>query len=319
MCVKAEAEGADDSGCMKRAPSTRSFEPPRLDSTREVRPSLRIVRAAEHAASGVRGGAASPLPPLSRVVECVVDDCAGLAYRALGRHTPDLLLKRLGAATPRRRTDFYTLARIVHSMPAFPGAVLECGTHHGATLLGMAHILRCRRVRARVYGLDSFEGFPEPTWEDASDDGTMHPWVHKGALGDASFDELMARLRRMRLSEQVTVIKGFFRDTLPRLAAERFSLVHLDGDLYESYMSCLEFAYPRMLAGGYIVFDDYGSPVYVGARRAVEEFFADKPEIVQYFPDAPGIRYFVYMGGAIAPGARAEEVESREVAERRAA
>jgi hypothetical protein len=246
-----------------------------------------------------------------------MDAGANAAYRWLLRHSPDLLLKRLGVATPRRRPEFHTLARILRTMHAVPGAVLECGTHHGATLLGMAHLLSCRGIPARLYGLDSFEGFPEPAPEDTLDDGALHPLVHRGALNEASFDELRARIRRMGLSKQVTVIKGFFDDTLPALATERFSLVHVDCDLYDSYVSCLEFAYPRMLPGGYIVLDDYNSPVYVGARRAVDEFFAGKRERIQFFPDASERRYFVFMGGGLAPGAREAAIESKE--ERQAA
>jgi len=204
-------------------------------------------------------------------------------------------------------------------MPTVPGAILECGTHHGATLLGMAHVLRCRGSSARVYGLDSFEGFPEPSQGDAFEDGSMHPLIRKGALNEASLDTLSARLKGMGLSEQVTLIKGFFDDTLPTLAGERFSLVHLDCDLYDSYRSCLEFIYLRMLPGGYIVFDDYNSPAYVGARRAVDEFFADKPERIQYFPEASGRRYFTRMGGGIAPGASVQDEEMRAAEERRAA
>ena len=239
----------------------------------------------------------------------MIDECSSVAYRGLLGHAPDLLLKRLGAATPRRRPEFYTLARIVRSLENFPGAILECGTHHGATLLGMAHILRSRGIPARIYGLDSFAGFPEPTAEDAQDDGTMHPWVHRGFLGEASLEELTARLTRMGLAEHVTLIKGYFRDTLPRLAAEHFSLVHLDCDLYSSYMECLEFVYPRMLPDGIIVFDDYGSPPYAGAQRAVDEFFADRPEQLQFYPGAPGPRYFMTIGGGTAPGAVAVVTE----------
>lgn len=256
-----------------------------------------------------------PLAP----VRTAIDECAGAAYRGLRGRAPDLLLKRLGVATPRRRTEFYTLERILRSMPEVPGAVLECGTHHGGTLLGMAHVLESRAIRARLYGLDSFEGFPEPTGEDALDDGTMHPLVRKGALGEASYEELSGRLERMGLADRVTLIKGFFENTLSKLAAERFSLVHVDCDLYESYMTCLEFAYPRMLAGGVMVFDDYNSDAYVGARRAVDEFFADRPERLQYFPEAEGRRYFVCMGGRIAEGARVEELQPEFQPQRRAA
>jgi len=87
-----------------------------------------------------------PTPLLPGLLGNVIDECSGVAYRGLFGHAPDLLLKRLGAATPRRRPEFYTLARIVRTMDDFPGAILECGTHHGATLLGMAHIAETPRL-----------------------------------------------------------------------------------------------------------------------------------------------------------------------------
>src|SRR6185369_1217128 len=86
---------------------------------------------------------------LGRHIGSAVDAGAGAAYRALGPLAPDVLLRRLGVATPRRRSEFYSLSRILRSMPAVPGAILECGTHHGATLLGMTHVLRCRGSSAR--------------------------------------------------------------------------------------------------------------------------------------------------------------------------
>jgi O-methyltransferase len=33
-----------------------------------------------------------------------------------------------------------------------------------------------------------------------------------------------------------------------------------------------------------MVFDDYGEPTCPGARKAVDEFFADKPETPIYIP-----------------------------------
>jgi hypothetical protein len=243
----------------------------------------------------------------------LIDTLAAAAYRALSRsgrlhQTPYAVLKRLGVATPRRRAEFYTLDRLLRTMTIVPGAIAECGTHRGATLLGMAHVLNGRRIRPKIYGLDSFEGFPEPTNEDAMKDGTMHPMVRKGALV-ASLEELAWRIDNMGLGDHVTLIKGFFQDTLPALSRERFSLVHLDCDLYGSYMTCLEFAYPRMLPDGYMVFDDYNSPAYLGARRAVDEFFADKREQIQFYPEAEGRRFFVRIGGKLAPGAEAQPRE----------
>ena len=39
-----------------------------------------------------------------------------------------------------------------------------------------------------------------------------------------------------------------------------------------------EFFYPRLSPGGIIVFDDYGYKKATGCKKAVDDFFADKPD-----------------------------------------
>jgi O-methyltransferase len=40
----------------------------------------------------------------------------------------------------------------------------------------------------------------------------------------------------------------------------------------------MTYLYPKITSGGCIVFDDYGSQAWPGAKKAVDEFFSDKPE-----------------------------------------
>jgi hypothetical protein len=72
------------------------------------------------------------------------------------------------------------------------------------------------------------------------------------------------------LDEQVVFAKGYFSETLPELDAEAFSLIRLDGDLYESTMDCLENLYPKLSSGGFCIVDDYHE--LPDCRRAVEEY-----------------------------------------------
>jgi len=60
--------------------------------------------------------------------------------------------------------------------------------------------------------------------------------------------------------------------------------VHIDVDIYQSVKDCCEFFYPRLHAGGVMLFDDYGKWTCPGAKLAVDEFFATKPEKRFYFP-----------------------------------
>jgi len=83
---------------------------------------------------------------------------------------------------------------------------------------------------------------------------------------------------------------GLVPGTLAEAADSRFAFVYLDLDLYQPTVDCCEFFYGRMERGAFLVFDDYGFPTYERTiRKAVDEFFADKPESVLVLPTAQAV------------------------------
>src|SRR5208337_1294868 len=67
-------------------------------------------------------------------------------------------------------------------------------------------------------------------------------------------------------------------DTVWPFYEGKFAASYDDVKTYESTKKCLEFFYPRMNAGGVIVSHDYIT--VPGVRKAVDEYFAGKPEPV---------------------------------------
>ena len=209
---------------------------------------------------------------------------------------PNVILTALGIAHEKHPPSFYTLDKIINSLDSFAGNVIECGVYRGSSLFGIAHLLKKRGMDdVIIYGLDSFEGFPEPTKEDALEDGTFHNRAQKGLYKETSYNELKKKVASLGFSEQVVLLQGFFEDTLQDLRSKKFILVHLDCDLYQSYKTCLTFLYDKVLPGGYIVFDeyDYSRDVYPGAQKAIDEFLKDKPESMQRFAESKSPRYFL--------------------------
>jgi O-methyltransferase len=71
----------------------------------------------------------------------------------------------------------------------------------------------------------------------------------------------------------VRFLPGWFKDTLPPLTGRRpWSLLRLDGDMYDSTTVALESLYPDLSPGGFVVIDDYGAVPQ--CRQAVEDFRA---------------------------------------------
>ena len=150
------------------------------------------------------------------------------------------------------------------------GAVVECGIGYSRTFQILS--LLANQDKRDVWGFDSFEGFPEPSKEDKS---LRNP--KKGEWKVMTIEQVWKILEIIRLPSdslrRTHIIKGFFEDTLKTSDTGPIVFLHLDVDLYQSYKTCLENLYPRVVEGGIVIFDEYDSIGYPGAKKAIDEFF----------------------------------------------
>ena len=68
------------------------------------------------------------------------------------------------------------------------------------------------------------------------------------------------------------------------------ALLRLDTDFYDSTKFELDNFYPFVSSGGIIIIDDYGH--WRGARKATDEFLADKPDIKLIPIDYTGVYFY---------------------------
>jgi len=156
------------------------------------------------------------------------------------------------------------------------GDFVEIGVYKGdtATLLAEA----ARKLDKIAYLLDTFEGFDAKDFVGI-DNG------RKITFADTSLEAVRQRVG----DENTKLIQGYFPATAESLPADgRYALVHVDCDLFQPIMNSLEYFYPRMVPGGFIVVHDYNSFGWDGAEKAVDQFFANRPECVVPVPDGCG-------------------------------
>ena len=108
------------------------------------------------------------------------------------------------------------------------------------------------RRRGRGVGGDTYYGYRDDLYHEVTD----------------SF----ARLGVPIGDHNVELIRGLFEDTIE--LDEPVSVAHLDGDWYESTMTCLTRIAPLLVPGGRIVLDDYYQ--WSGCRAAVDEYFSGR-------------------------------------------
>lgn len=172
-----------------------------------------------------------------------------------------------------RRIATATLMRNTLQM-GIAGDIVETGVYKGSTsAIIMQVLMKFDKCSRRFWAFDSFEGLPAPTtW-----DGAYGITMKRGELS-ASQSEFVSNLKSWSAWDEsiIRITKGFFNATLPQSPVSRISFLRLDGDLYQSTLDALEALYERVVPGGYVYIDDYGS--FEGCRNAVN-YFREKYKI----------------------------------------
>ncbi len=151
-----------------------------------------------------------------------------------------------------------------------PGDFIETGVWRGGASIFLRAVLKVHGVSdRRVWVADSFEGLPPPDPNRyPRDAGDKHHVMKFLAI---SIEEVKANFERYGLlDQQVQLLKGWFRDTLPIAPIRQLALMRLDGDMYESTMDALVHLYPKLSPGGYVIVDDYGA--IPACQQAVQDF-----------------------------------------------
>jgi hypothetical protein len=195
-----------------------------------------------------------------------------------------------------RMYALWQAVRHVHAR-GIPGAVVECGVWRGGSAMLAAITLdQLGDTGRELYLYDTFAGMSEPSARDVdvADARMVDEWDrHRGRGGDPLFalGELEDVRRAMTSTgyppERVRLVQGKVEDTIPATLPGPIALLRLDTDWYESTRHELEHLWELLVPGGVLIVDDYGH--WAGAREAVDEYFAGRP-------DAPLLSRIDYTG-----------------------
>ena len=159
--------------------------------------------------------------------------------------------------------EAFQVYSIAKSQSDIDGNMAEVGVYQG----GSAKLI-CEVKKEKILHLfDTFEGLPEVTKEDT------HFGIEYWNTGEFKNTSLESVKKYLSKYNNVEFYKGKFPETSGPIEKEQFSFVHLDVDLYQSTLDCLEFFFPRMVKGGIIMTHDFHTN---GVKKAFGEYFKDK-------------------------------------------
>ncbi len=173
------------------------------------------------------------------------------------------------------RHRLFILKQLLRSTVSLPGEVWELGVYRGGTAAFIRNLL------ARYFApeppafrmFDTFSGMPpaNPAWD-------LHV---EGDFADVSLTSVQALVGADPFLE---FRPGLVPETFGGLEAATLRFAHIDLDLHASISASIKFAYPRLVTGGLLLFDDYGFATCPGARRAVDDYFLGREEPVVTLP-----------------------------------
>ena len=174
--------------------------------------------------------------------------------------------------TLMKEDSCYVLHQLSRHCLHLNGDFAECGVYKGGSAFLIADRMTQSDAKERQLHLfDTFQGMPSAANEDPSG-------IKEGRFGDTSLPAVQEYLRQFPF---VRFYQGHIPETLEAVKDRRFAFVHIDVDLYQTTLDCLHFFYPRTVPGGVMIFDDYGWHIFRDSeKRAVDEFFRDKEEIL---------------------------------------
>lgn len=202
------------------------------------------------------------------------------------------------------------------------GDIVEAGVFRGSSLVAMGMLLKEIGSDKKVFGFDSFSGFPQ-IYDSKDDLSTFEilyqnqeiskgHWdavqrnilwrnsisggnVHVGNISSSGdFSRTNLELVRSKIDlvglDNIVLVDGLFSETMQPEASvpESIMAVLVDCDLYASYKQTLSFSWPRLSPGGMMYLDEYYSLKFPGARIATNEFLKSNSGFLKMAEHIPG-------------------------------
>lgn len=193
------------------------------------------------------------------------------------------------------------------------GDVCELGCNEGHTSILIARVLEYYNSDKQLHLYDGFMGMQAAGSQDTNKEleaAMSHTtakllaqigggaevlehnhWLPEGCL-KVDPASVLEKFRTNGLPEP-HIHAGWVQETVPNQLPDTIAFALLDTDFYDPLKHSIEHVYPKMSRGGVIVIDDYGWDHLPGAKMAIDEYMADKPEKTQFLPCMDGTSGYI--------------------------
>lgn len=176
---------------------------------------------------------------------------------------------------PLRRQRFFVTNQLLRQADLGRGDVCEAGCFRGLSAHLFAQSIKQLDQQVAFHIFDSFQGLSEIESIDLPDDWDQRYKQQSDWSTDKLRKQFSCSLQTVRENlgefDFIHYHEGWIPTRFHEVADRSFSFVHIDVDLYQPILESFQFFYPRLIPHGIMVFDDYGSTQFPGAKNAIDE------------------------------------------------
>lgn len=160
----------------------------------------------------------------------------------------------------------YEIWSVSKRLKDIEASIIEIGVWRGGTSFLLAESLNKKNY---LYLCDTFEGVVKSSDKDNYYKGGEH--------SDVDYDEVVQLMKHTE-ETNIKILKGIFPDETSDSISieEKFKICHIDVDVYESAKDIFYWIWPKIIPGGYVIFDDYGFASCEGITLLVNEIVSNQ-------------------------------------------
>lgn len=169
------------------------------------------------------------------------------------------------------------------------GDFVECGVNRGFLSSAIMEALNWNSLDRTFFLLDTFYGLDERyVTQFEIDNGAMskNEGLLRSGLYTTNVDAVRSNFSEWK---NIKIVVGAVPDTLAKITSETIAFVHIDMNCAPPEIAAIEYLWPRLVPGAFILLDDYAYRGYKAQKAAMDSFANDRGVSIASLPTGQGL------------------------------
>lgn len=162
------------------------------------------------------------------------------------------------------------------------GDFVDCGVYTGFCARAIIHYTEFAKLKKKYWLMDTFQGLD-------SRHSTSYELGRNATLGYQKVGDRFSAVQKTFKDFNVELIKGPIPETLPKARPNKVAFLSVDLNAAAPEVAALEYFWPRMASGAFIILDDYGYPGCLNQKEAHDKWARSMQVEILSMPTCQGL------------------------------